>query len=99
MAVEGRGRHAQALGDLDHGDLGIEQQSLGRGQILGLEGRGPAAGVVTRTGGFVPPSQQIQRMALEILQPAVVQRPLVRRLEHDAGGLAGRKSLLPAGGA
>ena len=30
-------------------------------------------------------------MPLEILQPAVLQRPLVRRLEHDARGLAGRK--------
>ena len=30
--------------------------------------------------GTVPPSQQIQRMALEILEPAVVQRPLVCRL-------------------
>ena len=48
MAVEGRGRHAQALGDLDHGDLGIEQQSLGRGQVLGLEGRGPATSTATR---------------------------------------------------
>ena len=33
------GRHTHALGDLDHGDLGIEQRSPGRGQILGLEGR------------------------------------------------------------
>ena len=47
MAVEGRGRHTQALGDLDHDDLGIEQQSLGRGQILGLEGRGPATSAAT----------------------------------------------------
>ena len=38
-------------------------------------------------------------MPLEILQPAVLERPLVRRLEHDARGLAGHKSLLPAGGA
>ena len=49
MAVEGRGRHAQALGDLDHGDLGIAQQSLGRGQILGFEGRGPTTSAASRS--------------------------------------------------
>src|SRR4051794_25931929 len=38
-------------------------------------------------------------MPLEILQPTVLQRPLVRRLEHDVWGLARRKCLLPAGGA
>src|SRR5262245_52950643 len=38
-------------------------------------------------------------MPLEVLQPAVLQRPLVGCLEHNARSLAGCEGLLPAGGA
>ena len=44
MAVEGRGHDAQPPCDLDHGDLGVAQQRLGGGDVLGLQGRGPATG-------------------------------------------------------
>ncbi len=50
MAVEGGGSYAQALGHLDHGDLGILQHGLGRGEVLGDEGRGPATQTATRSG-------------------------------------------------
>ena len=44
MTVEGRGHDAQSSGNLDHGNPRILQQGLGGGDVLGLEGRGPAAG-------------------------------------------------------
>ena len=50
MTIEGRGRDAQASCDLDHGDLPILQHGLGRGQVLGFEGRGPATGAATCPG-------------------------------------------------
>jgi hypothetical protein len=50
MAVEGGGGHAQALGHLGHGNLGILQHGLGRSEVFGHEGRGPATQTATRSG-------------------------------------------------